>query len=617
MLENKLHATLEELRGEVKSEEYIGLVVAGALINCLSQNNNYNADINIQRILQSERKAYTVLNEMFQKVEREIPSLKGVFDPLNRFNQLESSQIIRFFYNLTDILKEATVEQLILTYLKNNSFMDSHQTPECINELVAEILHPTGSLYDGTMHYGGGVMAMFSHAQSRGRSLDIIGQEISPVSWAIAKIRLYIVGVESNMVALGNVLTHPSHTTTDSVEKFDHVYMAPPIGLRLHEADKLKSDKYSRFIYGIPPKTSADYAFVSHALASLNEKGKGVILVGDGPLFRGAAEGKIRQNIIESDVIEAVISLPGGLLRTSSIPVNLIVFNKDKEVSKRNKIHFIKVTDEDVAKRRQTKKLTPETIEKVVHVLEENKEIAEFSRILSHEQLEEGILLPSRYIFPSTLDIEGMGLVRFDLRALQAMEKIKLLHNAEFYRGFNVGSKHEETSDGAYQIIRLSDVQDGKLLLDQVPHFNIENNARIDMYRVQKGDVIVSIRGSMIKTAVIEVDIDNLLLSQNFIGIRCGSLIDSHYLKAYIESPVGQYLLLNRMSGTAILTLGRKDLEALEVPSIPLEQQREITEAYVQREKDVETEIAILEKELTMKKQELYKNMGLEEIYTM
>src|SRR5699024_431184 len=79
-------------------------------------------------------------------------------------------------------------------------------------------------------------------------------------------------------------------------------------------------------LYGIPPKTSADYAFISHALASLNETGRGIVLVADGSLFRGGAEGKIRHNMIASDVIEAIISLPGGIFQHTNISVNLIIF---------------------------------------------------------------------------------------------------------------------------------------------------------------------------------------------------------------------------------------------------------------------------------------------------
>jgi len=617
MVENKLFTMLEALRGDIAEEKYIELIAVGGLIGHLSKDDQYNENVNIEKIVRAESNARDVLYEMFETIEREIPSLKDVFVAFTAFKQLESSHIIHFFYDVNEILQDKTADYLIKTYIKHMPINVAFATPDSINTLAAMLLQPKGTFYDGTIHYAGGALAMYKDTQQRNESLHIAGQEISTVSWAVAKIRLFIAGVKNADIALGNVLTEPAHTLGDEMQKFDTVYMAPPFRMRLHEADTLKIDTYNRFLYGIPPKTSADYAFISHALASLNETGRGIVLVADGSLFRGGAEGKIRHNMIASDVIEAIISLPGGIFQHTNISVNLIIFNKNKRADKQHKIQYIKVTDENIEKKRHMKKIPTNTIEKIVKTIEEFTEEAEFSRILTVDALEDDNLLPERYIYPTTMELEEFGEVIFDLEALQAQKTIKLSDDAIFYRGFNVGSKHEETPDGAYKIIRLSDVQDGKLLLDQVPHFNIESNARIDMYRVQKGDVIVSIRGGIIKTAIIEVEIDNLLLSQNFIGVRCQSLIDPYYLKTYIESPVGQYLLLNRMSGTTILTLGRKDLEELEVPYKPIDEQRAMTEKYFKCECAIEAEIKALEQTLQDKKVELYQNMGLKNIFTM
>lgn len=617
MLENKLYAMLERLRGEVAQENYIELITVGGLIGHLGQDERYKKNLNIEKIVRAESNARDALFEILGIIEREIPSLKNVFASFTVFRKLESTQIIHFFYDMKEILQDTNADNLIKTYINHMTTEDAFATPDSINGLAIKLLQPRGTFYDGTIHYAGAALAMYKDAKQRNELLHITGQEISPVAWAVAKIRLFIAGVKEAEIALGNVLTKPAHTVGDSVRKFDTVYMAPPFRMRLHEADTLKIDEYNRFLYGIPPQTSADYAFISHALASLNKTGRGIVLVADGSLFRGGAEGKIRQNIIASNVIEAIISLPGGMFQYTSIPVNLMIFNKNKPVDKQDKIQFIKVTDKNIVKHRHTKEIPTNTIEKVVQAIEGYQEEAEFSRILTVDALEEGNLLPERYIYPTKMELEEFGKVTFDLEALQEQKTIKLSDDATFYRGFNVGSKHEETPSGAYKIIRLSDVQDGKLLLDQVPCFNIESNARIDMYRVQKGDVIVSIRGGIIKTAIIEVEMDNLLLSQNFIGVRCQSLIDPYFLKTYIESPVGQYLLLNRMSGTTILTLGRKDLEELEVPNIPINEQREMTESYINRERAIEAEIKALEQTLHNKKMELYKNMGLKNIFTM
>ena len=138
---------------------------------------------------------------------------------------------------------------------------------------------------------------------------------------------------------------------------------------------------------------------------------------------------------------------------------------------------------------------------------------------------------------------------------------IELKDIATMFRGFNVGAKNKESSDGKYRIVRLSDVQDGKILMDTISRYDIENNAKVGMYELKEGDVILSIRGNSLKAAVVPEDDEDLLLSQNFIGIRCKKDLNPDYLKVFLESPLGQYLLSNKMSGTAIPTLSKKILK--------------------------------------------------------
>ena len=167
------------------------------------------------------------------------------------------------------------------------------------------------------------------------------GQEINKSAWAISKIRLFVAGEEENQIINDDVLNNPGFVIENELKKFDYVYMDAPFALTINNYDSLVNDQYNRFFYGLPPRSKGDYAFISQALASLSEKGKGVIVVTAGALFRGGAEGKIRKNIL-SDTIEAVISLPSGLYSSTSIPVNLIVFNKNKVEERKIKYYSFK-----------------------------------------------------------------------------------------------------------------------------------------------------------------------------------------------------------------------------------------------------------------------------------
>jgi type I restriction enzyme M protein len=101
----------------------------------------------------------------------------------------------------------------------------------------------------------------------------------------------------------------------------------------------LENDQYKRFVYGIPSRT-ADFAFIQHIIASLNNEGKAIVIVPSRVLFASGHEGEIRKRIVESDLVEAVIGLGPSLLTNTSIPINLLVLNKAKASSKSKKYYL-------------------------------------------------------------------------------------------------------------------------------------------------------------------------------------------------------------------------------------------------------------------------------------
>jgi type I restriction enzyme M protein len=116
--------------------------------------------------------------------------------------------------------------------------------------------------------------------------------------------------------------------------KFDTVVANPPFSLDKWGADEAEHDKYNRFWRGVPPKSTGDWAFISHMLEVAYEgKGKVGVVVPHGVLFRGASEGKIRQKTIEENVLEAVIGLPANLFYGTGIPAAIVLFKKGKKTS--------------------------------------------------------------------------------------------------------------------------------------------------------------------------------------------------------------------------------------------------------------------------------------------
>ena len=139
-------------------------------------------------------------------------------------------------------------------------------------------------------------------------------------------------GFEDATIRWGDTLRNPKLKEGDKLMKFDTVVANPPFSLDKWGADEAGDDPYNRFWRGVPPKSKGDWAFISHMIETAYEgRGKVGVVVPHGVLFRGAAEGKIRQRTIEDNLLEAVIGLPSNLFYGTGIPAAIVLFNKGKK----------------------------------------------------------------------------------------------------------------------------------------------------------------------------------------------------------------------------------------------------------------------------------------------
>lgn len=621
MVNKNYFKLFDTLRGAIEPGEYLEILAAGALLSYLSKHPKHSSKVNIETLLRSgENIAYEIQN-VFQELEREIPYFQGVFKGLDAVGKISAAPLTRILYEFNALnmqgIKVTEWFEHVIDYINEHAGKkDQHSTPRSINKLGVAILNPLyGTFNDSAAGLGGGLIEAAKYAEEHGESIRLFGQELNLKTWAIAKIRIFISGIEDAEIQKGDALYQPAFREGNSLKKFDFIFMEAPFSMTINNYDFLENDPFNRFFYGLPPRRSGDLAFISHALASLNETGKAIIVTTEGALFRGAAEGVIRKNILASDLIEAVISLPAGLLQHTSIPVSLVLFNKNKDNKRRNKVLMVKAEDYFTEIGRSKRILSENDIMKIVKVIRDGEEIPEFSTFIETRDIQDDSLLPSKYLLSSQMELSGFGKVTFSIEAFKKVSTVELKEVANFFRGFNVGSKNQESEDGEYRIVKLSDVQNGKLLMNEVSRYNIENKAKVDMYALQKGDVILSVRGQTLKVALVSEDDEKLLLSQNFLGIRCGNRIKPEFLKVYLESPVGQYLLTSKMSGTAIATLSKSDIESLEVPLLSIEEQEVMMDKYTSNKKAIERKIQDLEQELYEMKLQSYSQMGLQEVF--
>lgn len=180
---------------------------------------------------------------------------------------------------------------------------------------------------------------------------------------------------------------------------FDRVIANPPFSLDKWGTEVAENDGFGRFRHGVPPKTRGDFAFVQHMIATLNQKGKMGVVVPHGVLFRGAAEGTIRKNMLEEDLIEAVIGLPPNLFYGTGIPAAVIIMNKDKPAERKGKVFFISAAEEYQEDKNQNH-LRDQDIQKIVKAYENYTPVEKYCRAVAISEIKENDynLNISRYV---------------------------------------------------------------------------------------------------------------------------------------------------------------------------------------------------------------------------
>lgn len=208
-------------------------------------------------------------------------------------------------------------------------------TPQSVSTLLTHIV-TSGyedkkgfSAYDPAMGSGSLLLNVRKYIQSAD-SIEYYGQEIKTSTYNLARMNMIIHGVSATNQHLHNADTLDKDWPADEVTDFDAVMMNPPYSQKW-SADKgfLNDPRFSD--YGVlAPKSKADYAFLLHGLYHLKSTGTMGIVLPHGVLFRGAAEGKIRQKLLEKGYIYAVIGLPAGIFYSTGIPTIIMVLKKDR-----------------------------------------------------------------------------------------------------------------------------------------------------------------------------------------------------------------------------------------------------------------------------------------------
>ncbi|GKT16400.1 N-6 DNA methylase [Acidovorax sp. SUPP2522] len=208
-------------------------------------------------------------------------------------------------------------------------------TPPEVSRLIAEILQPEVDESVGDPCCGSGTLLLtcsaFARTHSGGEGCRLFGQEKNGSTWALAKINMFLHGELAAQLAWGDTLKDPRLVAQGQLQTFDVVVSSPPFNVKDWGQDAAATDPYMRYRRGVPPRASADYAFISHMVETLKPgHGRMAVVVSHGVLFRSGAELQIRRQMLEEGLVDTVIALPVKLLPNTPLPIALLVLRKDK-----------------------------------------------------------------------------------------------------------------------------------------------------------------------------------------------------------------------------------------------------------------------------------------------
>ena len=262
-------------------------------------------------------------------------------------------------------------------------------TPGEVSETLARLVapQPGDRICDPTC--GSGSLLIKASKQVGSDNFALFGQEMNGSTWALCKMNMFLHNVDAARIEWEDTIRHPLLIEGDALMKFDIVVANPPFSLDKWGQEIAANDRFHRFAKGIPPKSKGDWAFILHMLATAVEgKGRVGVVVPHGVLFRGGAEGAIRKAVVEENLLDAVVGLPGNLFFGAGIPAALLIFDKSRKQNGKGDVFFIDASREFEQATNQNR-LRPDDIDKIVGTYRSRKEIDKYSHRAKYSEIVE------------------------------------------------------------------------------------------------------------------------------------------------------------------------------------------------------------------------------------
>ena len=264
-------------------------------------------------------------------------------------------------------------------------------TPPEVSDLIAELLDPQkgDSICDPACGSGSLLMKCGRKvvANHDSKEYALYGQEAIGSTWSLAKMNMFLHGEDNHKIEWGDTIRNPKLLDKNGdLMLFDIVTANPPFSLDKWGHEQAENDKFDRFRRGLPPKTKGDYAFISHMIETLKPvTGRMGVVVPHGVLFRGSSEGKIREKLINENLLDAVIGLPEKLFYGTGIPAAILIFKKKKSD---DSVLFIDASREFKSGKNQNN-LSEENIAKIIATYRARESVDKYAYLATLQEVKD------------------------------------------------------------------------------------------------------------------------------------------------------------------------------------------------------------------------------------
>lgn len=262
-------------------------------------------------------------------------------------------------------------------------------TPPEVSQLMARLMDPRegDDICDPTCGSGSLLMkcAQLIRERAGSRRYALYGQEAIGSTWALAKMNMFLHAEDNHRIEWGDTLRNPKLLDAKGqLKHFDIVVANPPFSLEKWGHETAAADPHKRFRRGVPPRTKADYAFILHMVETMKPgTGRMAVVVPHGVLFRGAAEGKLRQKLIDENLLDVVIGLPEKLFYGTGIPAAVLVLRKKKTD---DQVLFIDASREYQDGKNQNL-LRAQDMERIERAVRERRDVDKYAHLATREEI--------------------------------------------------------------------------------------------------------------------------------------------------------------------------------------------------------------------------------------